>query len=248
VAAEAVVGAGASYGLNQIGKAGSPAAVQYQNINPTTVQNNAIQGDISSLGSATSLAGSTTTSQAQQALAARNITQPGYSGLSGDLTADATSLASNPYAIPSPVVSQLSQYAAENNIGEGTGASSGFSQSNMLRSLGLNELSYGQSNLASATSALSALSGSAPNVSPVSPLSFLLTPSQALSTATTNATQNQAINQGANNSATAAANYNSTNLFDQLSGQVSPLTSQGGALSNYLSQNSSTAANTNTIM
>jgi hypothetical protein len=236
-AAAAVVGAGASYGLSSLNKQQAPATIPYQNVNPTTVQNNAISGDIASLSSANSLAGSTTTTQAQQALAARNISQPGYSTLAGDLTQQATNLAANPSQVPQSVVDQLSQYAAENNIGEGTGNASGFSQNNLVRSLGLNALQYQTQNLASATSALSTLSGTAPNVSPVSPLSFLLTPSQALQTATTNATNNQQIAQGGANAAAAAANANSNNLFDSLTSQISPLTSAGlNAINSYNSQ------------
>ena len=147
------------------------------------------------------------------------------------------------------MVDQLSQYAAENNIGEGTGASSGFSQSNLLRSLGVNELQYGQTNLGLATSALSTLSGTAPNISPTSPLSFLLTPSQALGTATTNATNNQQINQGAANSATAAGNANSSNLFDSLTGSIgqSALTSavQSALNGNYGGSNTTAGLTTN---
>jgi hypothetical protein len=219
-AAAAVVGAGASYGLSKLGSQSGAPAVPYQNIDPTAVQNAAISGDQSSLAAATALGGSITNSSALQSVAARNITQPGYSSLAGSLSSDASALAANPYQVPQSVVDQLGQYAAENNIGEGTGAASGFSQSNLLRSLGINSLQYGAQNLASATSALSTLSGTAPNISPTSPLSFLLTPSQALQTATTNATNNQQINQGAANSATAAANANSSNLFDSLTGAI----------------------------
>jgi len=206
-------------------KTQAPATVPYQNVDPTQVQNNSIQGDLGSLASASQLSGSVNTTTAQQALAARNITQPGYSNLAGALSSQATSLAQNPYQVPQSVVDQLSQYAAENNIGEGTGASSGFSQSNLLRSLGINALQYGQTNLSAATSALSTLSGTAPNVNPTSPLSFLLTPSQALQTQTTNNTNNQQIGQGAANAAATAANSNSDNLWDSITSQISPLSS-----------------------
>lgn len=228
LAGSALTAGATVYGASQ-NKAGAPATVPYQNVDPTTVQNNAIQGDLGSLGSASQLAGSVNTTAAQQALAARNITQPGYSNLAGALGSQATQLAENPYQVPQAVVDQLSQYAAENNIGEGTGASSGFSQSNLLRSLGINALQYGQTNLSAATSALSTLSGTAPNVNPTSPLSFLLTPSQALQTTTTNNTNNQQIGQGAANAAAAAANSNSNNLWDSITSQISPLTSAAQA-------------------
>jgi hypothetical protein len=230
--AAGTLSAGATVYSASQNKAKAPATVPYQNVDPTQVQNNAISGDIASLGNATTLANSSNTAEAQSALAARNITQPGYSALAGNLSTDANNLASNPYAVPQSVVDQLSQYAAENNIGEGTGNASGFSQNNLLRSLGVNSLQYGAQNLASATSALSTLSGTAPNISPVSPLSFLLTPSQALSTATTNATNNQQIGQGAANAAAAAQNANSNNLWDTITSQIQPLTSAGAAAIN----------------
>lgn len=233
--AAAVGAAGSIYSASQ-NKAKAPATVPYQNIDPTAVQNAAISGDQASLGAATSLAGSTNTSAAQQSLAARNITQPGYSALAGNLSTDANNLAANPYQVPQSVVDQLSQYAAENNIGEGTGNASGFSQDNLLRSLGVNQLQYGQTNLGLATSALSTLSGTAPNISPTSPLSFLLTPSQSLSAQTNNATQNQAIGQGAANASAAAANQNSANLFDTITSQINPLVSAGAAAINSNNQ------------
>ena len=218
----AAVSAVGSIGSAMIGKKNAPATAQYNAVDPTAVQNNAIAGDISSFDSANQLAQQTTASTAEQALSARNITQPGYSNLANSLTGQATSLAQNPYQVPQGVVDQLSQYAAENNIGAGTGASSGFSQSNLLRSLGVNALQYGQSNLSLASQALGTLTGTAPNVSPVSPLSFMLTPQNALSAVTNNNTQQQAIAQGANNAATAASNANAAtnaNLFDSFVNQ-----------------------------
>ena len=218
--AAAAAGLVVDVGSSMLNKPKAAGAVQYQNVDPTQVQNNAIAGDQGSLGAATSLAGSSTTAEAQSALAARNITQPGYSALAGGLSKQAQSLADNPYQVPQSVVDQLSQYAAENNISEGTGNASGFSQNNLLRSLGINALQYGQSNLSAATSALSVLSGTAPNVSPVSPLSFMLTPGQALGAVTNNNTQNQAVNQGAANANAAASNAGSANLWDAVAGQA----------------------------
>lgn len=227
-AAAAVAGAATSSLLAP--KAKGASAVQYQNVDPTQVQQNAIAGDIATMSDATKLATGIGTSTAQQAVATRDITQPGYSTLAGNLTKDATALAKDPYAIPASVVDQLTQYAAENNITEGTGSGSGFSGNNMLRSLGINALDYGQRNLQSAMSALSILSGTAPNISPVSPLNFLLTPGQALQTQTNNNTNNQAINQGAANAQNAAANANSANLWDNVSSQF------GGVVKTAVSQ------------
>lgn len=197
------------------------AAVQYQNVDPTQVQKNAIAGDQSTLSDADNLAGNVGTATAQSAVNLRSITQPGYDALSKSISDQATKLASDPYAVPQSVVDQLNQYASENNITEGTGAASGFSGNNLLRSLGINALQYGQTNLSAATSALSVLSGTAPNVSPVSPLSFMLTPSQALGTATNNAIENQAINQGEANASAAAGNAASANLWDSVTSGLS---------------------------
>lgn len=225
-AAVSVVGGVVSANNNKVK---APGAVQYQNVDPTQVQKNTIAGDISTLGDATSLANATGSATAQQAVNLRNITQPGYGALSKSISDQATKLASDPYAVPQSVVDQLNQYASENNITEGTGAASGFSGNNLLRSLGINALQYGQTNLSAATSALSVLSGTAPNVSPVSPLSFMLTPTQALQTQTNNNTENQAINQGAANAQTAANNQNTANLWDTVTSLYGPVTDGIGA-------------------
>lgn len=226
--AAAAAGLVVSAGSALMNKPKAAGAVAYQNVDPTDVQRKTIAGDQATLGDATDLANRTSSATAMQAMNLRNITQPGYSDLSGALSKQALAMAKDPYAVPQSVVDQLSQYAAENNITEGTGAASGFSGSNLLRSLGINALQYGQTNLSAATNALSVLSGTAPQVSPVSPLSFMLTPSQALGTTTNNNTENQAIGQGAANSAAAAANHASDNLWDSVSGAVQP------ALQSYL--------------
>ena len=216
----AVVEAGAKIYSSSKSKASAPTTVPYQNVDPTQVQKNAISGDIATMPDATLLATNVGNATATNAVAQRNITQPGYSALAGNLSAQATKMAADPYAIPQSVVDQLTQYAAENNITEGTGASSGFSGNNLLRSLGINALEYGKSNINQATQALSVLSGTAPNVSPVSPLSFMLTPAQALQTQTTNNQENQAIGQGAANAQAAVNNSNNANLWDTVASAI----------------------------
>jgi hypothetical protein len=230
-AAVAVVGAGASYGLNQLGAAKAPATAQYQNVDPTTVQQNAIAGDLNTLPQANQLAGAANSTDLMQAISNMNTALPGFSGLQQSLVGQASGMAANPYALPQQAIGQILQTGAENNISGGEGAASGFSSNNSLRSLGVNVLQYGQQNFQNAMGALSTLTGTAPNVSPVSPLSFMRTPQNALSAVTNNNTQNQAIAQGANNAAAAAGNYNSANLYDSLasSGAVNGLTSAVGA-------------------
>lgn len=176
--------------------------------------------------------------QQQQATKLKNQSLPGYSQLASNLTGQATSLAANPYAIPQSVTDQLTQYAAEQNIGNGTGANSGFSGNNMLRSLGINALQYGQSNLASATNALGVLSGTAPSVSPMSPLSFLVTPQQSAANQTYTNTQNQEIAQAGNNANAAASNQNSATLWDNLTQSVGGNQGIGNLLQQLLSHSS----------
>ena len=231
------IGAGAISAAGSIGgallnKASAPATAQYQNVNPTQVQSNAIQGDLSTLPQANQLANASNSTDLMQAISNLNTALPGFSGLQQGLVGQASNMAANPYALPQQAIGQILQTGAENNIMGGTGAASGFSQNNSLRSLGINVEQYGQQQFQNSLSALSTLTGTAPNVSPVSPLTFMLTPQNALSAVTNNNTQNQAVQQGANNAAAAASNYNSANLFDSLTSQIGPLSSAAGALIN----------------
>jgi hypothetical protein len=207
----------------------APPVVPYNPVSPQQTQAQAITGNLSELPSLESLLSQSNTFQQGQASSILNAALPGYSGLASSLTSTATNLAANPYAIPQSVVSQLSQYAAENNISEGTGAASGFSSSNLLRSLGINALQYGQSNMSEALSALSTLTSTAPTVSPMSPLSFLVTPTQQQQNQVYTNTLQQQEGQAGANAATAASNYNSANLWDSITsaaGQLSPTVMQ----------------------
>lgn len=215
-AALAVGSIGSSLIASSGSKAQAPNTVQYANINPGTVEGTTIGGDLANQGSLESLLSQSNQFQQGQQLSNLNTALPGYSQYASNLTNTASNLAANPYQVPSSVVGQLTQYASENNIGSGATASSGFSQNNLLRSLGVNALQYGQSNLGLATSALSTLTGTAPQVSALSPLNFLTTQTQGLNTAANNAGQNQAINQGAANAAAGVTNANSASLYDGL--------------------------------
>jgi hypothetical protein len=220
----AAIAAGGSVAAASMNKQSGAPAVQYQPVDLQQTQNQAISGDQSSASSLDALLGQSNSFQQQQATGLMNQALPGYSGFAQNLTNTASAQAANPYAIPQSVVGQLSQYAAENNINEGTGAASGFSSSNLLRSLGVNALQYGQSNLASAQNSLSVLSNTAPKISPMSPMSFMVTPQQQAANQTLTNSNGQAINQGAANSATAAGNANSASLWDSISsgtGQLS---------------------------
>ena len=211
---------GAAGFLSGGGSQNAPAYVPYQPVDLQQTQQQALLGDQGASATLDQLLGQSNTFQQQQATSLMNQALPGYSGFAQNLTNTASSLAANPYQVPQSVVGQLSQYAAENNISEGTGAASGFSSSNLLRSLGVNALQYGQANMASATNALQTLSNTAPRVSPMSPLSFMVTPQQqAQNQQYTNTLQAQG-GQASANAQAAAANYNSSNLWDQTTGAL----------------------------
>lgn len=218
----AVVSGAVTVGGALLNKQKAPAAAPYVPIDPSKVTSDSLNADLANQGKAQQLSATTNSFNQGQATQLMNQALPGYSDFSGNLTKTASNLAANPYEVPQSVVDQLTQYAGENNINEGTGAASGFSKSNLLRSLGVNALQYGQSNIQTAMSALGVLTGTAPRISPTSPLSFMLQPSQVLAAQTNNNTQQQAVQQGANNANAAAGNANSSNLWDSLtSGQGS---------------------------
>lgn len=205
----------------------APASIPYTPVNLQQNQQQAIAGNQNSLPQIQSLLSSSNQFQGQQQSSLLNQALPGYSQFASNLLGTESGLAANPYQLPAGVSSQLEQQAAEQNIGAGTGASSGFSGSNMLRSLGVNELQYGQQNLASATSALQTLVGTSPQVSAMSPLSFLVSPQQQAGNQLTTNTNNQAIGQAGANASTAAANAGSATLWDSITGtansSVSPV-------------------------
>lgn len=234
----AAIGAAGAIGAAYLKSSGSSQSatpgVPYTPVDLQAQQQQAVSGNLANLPSINDLLSQSNDFQQQQATKLKNQSLPGYSQLASNLTGQATSLAANPYAIPQSVTDQLTQYAAEQNIGNGTGANSGFSGNNMLRSLGINALQYGQSNLASATNALGVLSGTAPSVSPMSPLSFLVSPAQSASNQQLTNTNNQEIAQGAQNSATNARNANATNLWDSLTSSVGGTEQAGSTIQSLL--------------
>lgn len=236
---------GAAGLLSGGGKQNAPATVPYTPVNLQQTQGQAIAGDQGASSSLDQLLAQSNQFQQGQATSLMNQALPGYSGFASNLSNTASSLAANPYAVPQSVTDQLSQYAAENNISEGTGAASGFSSSNLLRSLGVNALQYGQANLGSAMNALSVLSGTAPRTSPMSPMSFLVTPQQQAANQTLTNTQGQAIGQGGANAATAAQNYNSSNLWDQV---TSTLGSSQYLASQLAAQNNRSSTSSNSFI
>lgn len=200
----------------------APVVVPYKPVDVQKEQANSIQGNIAAAPTLDQLLSQSNQFQQSQASSLMEKALPGYGQFAANLTKQATDRAADPYAVPKSVTDQLSQYAAENNIGQGTGATSGFSGNNILRSLGLNALQYGQANLSSAMSALSVLTGTAPRTSPMSPLSFMVTPAQQIQNQQmTNQLQQQSGQGGANANA-AAANWNTGNLWDSITSTITP--------------------------
>lgn len=215
--------AGASIGalLNGLfNKKQAPPTIPYTPVDLQEQQGKAVSGDIAALPDINTLLANSNTFQQTQANQLMNSALPGYSQFAQNLLGTSSQLAKNPYGIPQSAIDQLSQYAAENNIAGGTGAASGFSNSNLLRSLGVNELQYGQNNLNSAMQALSVLTGTAPRVSPMSPLSFMVTPAQQIQNQTYTNTMQQQIAQGGANAQTAAKNWNTQNLWDSMAASL----------------------------
>lgn len=192
----------------------APNTVQYTPVDLQAEQQKSIGGNISALPDLDTLLSQSNTFQQKQANSLMESALPGYSSFSQNLLGTASNLAKNPYEIPQSAVDQLMQYANENNLAGGTGASSAFSHSNALRSLGVNELQYGQNNIQTAMQALSVLTGTAPRVSPMSPLSFMVTPQQQAQNQQYTNTLQQQIAQGGANAQTAAKNWNTQNLWD----------------------------------
>lgn len=210
-----------------LNKKQAPPVVPYQPVDLQQQQGTAIQGNTASLPSLENLLSQSNTFQQTQASQLMNQALPGYAQFAQNLLGTASNLASNPYQVPQSVMDQLAQYGAEHNIAGGTGATSAFSGSSILRSLGVNALQYGQTNLQNAMSALSVLTGTAPRTSPMSPLSFMVTPQQQAQNQQYTNTLQQQIAQGGANARTAAQNWNTQNLWDTLTSTLTPSNMQG---------------------
>lgn len=213
------------------GRQKAPQTIPWTPISSQLTQQQAIQGDISNQGDLETLLGNANTFQQQQATSMMNQALPGYSQFAQNLMAAGNNALKNQYNLPSSVVDQLRQQASEQNINVGaTGQAGGY---NWLRSLGINEVQYGQSQLQNAMSALTTAVGTAPRVSPMSPMSFYVTPQQQFQNQFANQEQEQAVAQGGANAAAAASNYNNQNLWSGISSAASGLfsnTANGGSL------------------
>lgn len=188
-------------------------------------QRNAINGNLAIEGDLESLLARSNRFQQGQASDLLEQAVPGYGKLSASIAKRGQEAADHPYDLPPEVQDNLNRLAAERGVKVGTmGQTQKFSA---LRDLGVNMLDFGNQNFQKSIQALSTVTGLAPRVSPLSPLSFMLTPTQQLGIAHTNAGITQANNaggqgtaQGGFNAQTAAQNWNSQNMWDNLLGAL----------------------------
>lgn len=208
VAAVSVVG-GAINANQAKKKAGNVA--QYENVDYTAVQRDAIRGNIDNESSIEQLIARGNSFNADQAIALQEKTIPGYGALAKSLTGRAQDLADHPYDVPKEVEDNLARIAAERGISAGTRGQ--FNDFSLLRDFGVNQLQYGQANLNQAKNLTGLLANIAPKVNPISPMSFYVTPAQREATIANNNAQNQAIAQGAINAQNAASNAGNADIL-----------------------------------
>jgi hypothetical protein len=211
IAGVVVAGAGVAGAMSSNKK---PATAALTQDSPQTDQMTAIQGNINAEPQIESMMGQANSWQQSQALSLANQATPGLSNSISSLMQTSQSDLANQYNLPPAVQKQLEQQAAEQNTMVGnTGQGGGF---NSLRSLGVNELAYGQQQFQNALSSLSTAVGLSPRVSPVSPMSFYVTPQQQTSQQMQQNQLNQQITQGSNNAKTAASNAENAGIWSSI--------------------------------
>jgi hypothetical protein len=215
------------------GSAKAPATQPYQPVDIGKVTSDTTQAALTNMGGIESVIGQSNTFTQNQANAMMESAVPGYAEYAKNLLAAGETALAHPYDLPQDVQTKLEQMAAEKGISVGGGGQfQGFSA---LSLLGTKMLDYGQQQFQNALSALTTVTGTAPRVNPASPLSMMITPGQALQTATTNAQETQAVGQGAANAAAAASNWNSmaggSTLMQSLFGTGGTTTGAAGGTS-----------------
>jgi hypothetical protein len=211
-AAAAVVAAGASaYGTYQSGQnAKAAAGKQAPTLDIGQITKDSAMGNIQAEPDIEALIHSSNKFNQKENLSLLEKAIPGYSKIQGNLSTLAQNASANPYALPQGVADNLTRLAAERGISTGVrGQAQDFS---LLRDFGVNELAYGQQNIANTQSILGTLAGLG-KVSPLSPLSFYSTPGQALGAAGTN----QSANQASINAQNAANQYATDNTWAGIS-------------------------------
>ena len=193
----------------------APATVPYVPVDTQQAQQQAIQGNQVNESSLEALLSRSNTFQQGQASSMMEKAMPGYTALAGKLTNLASTMATNPYDIPSDVQANLTRKAAEMGVNTGRSGQSG--DFSLLRYLGVNSLQYGQSRISQATNLTSMLASIAPKVNPMSPLSFMTTDQAQLATTANNNTMAPGVYQGAANAQAASDNWNSLSTLSSLS-------------------------------
>ena len=192
----------------------APKKVDYTPVDLAAEQRKAIEGNLGAEASIEQLLSQANRYTQGQASSLMEQVMPGYAKLSEKFLAQAGSNLDNPYAVPQGVTDNLTRIAAERGVSTGVRGQAG--EFSLLRDLGVNMLDYGDRKVNQAQSLLATIAGLAPRVSPMSPLSFYVTPQQQAAVTGNNNTMKQGIDQGGNNANTAAANWNSSNLWDSL--------------------------------
>lgn len=159
---------------------------------PSATQGQAIQGDISNLGSLYGLAGSVNQFQNSQAPLGLQQNLPGYQDLLGKASSNAQSLLSG--QVPQDVINQLTQSAAERGIAMGSPGSPN-ANSALLSALGQTSLGLEQQGLQN----FQTLEGMTPQAAPMDLSRFMVTPQQQQDVAT-----QQAISRAAPDPASSA--------------------------------------------
>lgn len=162
---------------------------------PTTTAPGAIAGNLGSLGALYGLAGGVNRFQQQQAAGGLQANLPGYQGMIGQSSANIGQELQG--QVPSDVVNQILQSAAERGIVTGSPGSPNANAA-YLRALGLTSLGQMQTGEQNLTAAI----GRTPQAAPMNLSPFLVTPAQQQEAAVANALYGAAPNP----SAVAAAN------------------------------------------
>lgn len=152
--------------------------------------------------------------QQSQATSLMEQAIPGFGKLQQNLLSTTNDLLKNPYGVPTDVTQNIQRLAAERGISGGTRG--GFNDFSLLRDFGVNSLQAGQQRIGQAQSLAQTIAGLAPKVNPMSPLSFYVTPQQQASVTQSNNAGALGQTQGGANANTAASNYNSTNMWDNI--------------------------------
>lgn len=200
--------------LGYFGAKDAPETVPYTPVDIAAEQKKTMQANLGNEGDIEALLSRANSFQQGQASSLMEKAMPGWTSLSGKMTKAANDLLTNPYDVPKDVQANLARIASERGIS--SGARGQFSDFSLLRDLGVNSLQYGTSRINQAQGITQMLASLSPRVNPMSPMSFYVSPQQAISTQTTNNENAQGIFQAGANAKTAAGNFGSQDMWDNL--------------------------------